>query len=216
MKLRATVKPDKIDGITKNDDFILAIQLSRVVNGLRSNFRSILGVSNDKKLIETKDRVDLLLIHGSMLYEAVNIFVSYNKRFITLDVFEKERAAFKEIQKQYGDKKSFKNTVLERIRNKLFFHFDQEVVPRTLSKMPFDDGITFLRASSTNNKDILYTLSDDIVLSYLTDYDETKRDGVKIYQDIEKKIIELSKLLGELIDKIIAELLKDTLEVIKS
>ena len=77
MKLRATVKPDKIDGITKNDDFILAIQLSRVVNGLRSNFRSILGVSNDKKLIETKDRIDLLLIHGSMLYEAVNIFVSY-------------------------------------------------------------------------------------------------------------------------------------------
>lgn len=216
MKIRATVKPDKIDGLMENDDFILAIQLSRVVNGLRSNFRSILGVNNDKKLIETKDRVDLLLIHGSMLYEAIRIFVSYNKRFIKLDVFEEERELFKQIQKQHGDKHSFKNTVLEKIRNKLFFHFDQDVVPGTLSKMPFNEGITFLRASSTNNKDIIYTLSDDIVLNYLTDYDETKGEGVKIYQDIEKQIIELSKLLGDLIDRIIAELLKDTLEVIKT
>jgi len=215
MKVRAVIKPNKEKEVLKSEDFILAIQLSRVVNGLRSNFRTYLGVKNSAKMIAVKDRLDLLLIHGSMLYEAINVFISHGKRFKDLKVFEENREGFKQIQKQFGDKNSFKNTVLERIRNKLFFHFNQKVVPDTLSKMPFPDGITFLRAISRSNKDIIYTLADDIVLTFLTDFDDAKKEGIEIYKSIEGQIIELSKTLGDLIDKIIAELLEDKLEVIK-
>ena len=177
--------------------------------------RTLLGVNNDVKIIATKDRLDLMLIHGAMLFEAIKTFVSYGKHFKSLTTFKNEENKFKEIFKLHGDKKSFKNTILYKIRNKVFFHFDKDVIPDTLPKILSHDGITFLRANSKNNKDIIYSLSDDIVLACITDCEIEKGDGAEIYKSIEDNIINISKLLGELIDKIISELLNKKVELIK-
>ena len=214
--IKVIVKPDLAKEIIKDDDFILAIQLSRIVNGLRSNLRTILTVSNNSKMIETKDRIDLILIHGSMLHEALKVFMRHNKKFRDMEVYQSEQEAFKEIGWECNDNKSFNRKILKFIRNKLFFHFDHKVVFETLQKMTFPDGITFLQANSKQNKDVIYTLSDDVILAYLTGLDESKsKDGVEKYQFIENDIIKLSKTLGDLIEKIIKELLNDTLVQIK-
>jgi hypothetical protein len=54
------------DGSLDNGAFIIAIQLSRIVNTLRSNFRAYLDLKSDTDMMIVKDRLDLMLVHGAM------------------------------------------------------------------------------------------------------------------------------------------------------
>lgn len=213
--LKAIITPEHTEKVKNSDDFILAIQLSRIINALRSNFRSHLNVSNDHHLINVKDRIDLLLIHGAMLYEAIKVVTSYGKRIKELKVWAKISSEFKFFSKENGDKSSFRNTVLDKIRNKIFFHFDYDIISETLKKTHFSDGITFITAKSTKEIDVIYSLVDDLILSYLVQLYETDKASYEKYNEIEKTIINFSDRLCRLIGKIVKELLPEEIEFIK-
>ncbi len=205
--LKVIVDPKHESSIRDDPDFILAIQLSRIVNSLRSNLRSYMNVSNNNKLIGTKDRLDLLLVHGSMLYEAINVFSSHGKRFRELKLWNEKTEEFNLLNRERGNDKSFTNVVLSKIRNKLFFHFDHQVISETISNLEFPNGITFIIASSTKVGDSLYTLADDLILTYIINLQDIEDSNEKKYSNVEDQIIGLSQRLGELFDNIIKELL---------
>ncbi len=205
--LKIIIDPKQESTIKDDPDFVLAIQLSRIVNSLRSNLRSYLKVSSDSKLMDTKDRLDLMLIHGSMLYEAIKVFSSHGKRFKKLKLWSEKEEEFKFFNRERGNDKSFTNVVLSKIRNKLFFHFDHEVISETLENFEFPNGITFLMAQSTKVGDSLYTLADDLTLTYLINLQSIEGSNEEKYKSVENQIIDFSKRLGELFDKIISELL---------
>ena len=85
---RVKIKGDYIKELKSSDDFILAVQLSRIVNALRSSLRSYINVSNNDRWLDIKDRMDLLLIHGSMLYEAIHEFSRMSKRLSQLNYWK--------------------------------------------------------------------------------------------------------------------------------
>jgi hypothetical protein len=213
--LKAIIKPEYIEKLKNDDDFILAIQLSRIVNSLSSNFRSYINVSNDNHLINVKDRIDLLLIHGAMLYEAIKVFTAHGKRLKEFKIWDQISSEFKVFTQENGNKNSFKNTVLSKIRNKIFFHFDHDIISETLKKVDFPDGITFITAKSTKQKDIIYSLVDDLILSYLVQLEDSKEKSSEKYEKVEKTIIDLSDRLCKLIDVTIKELLPGEMEFIE-
>ena len=110
-----TIKKDCIKELKSNEDFILAIQLSRIVNALRSSFRSYINVSNNDELLDMKDRIDILLLHGSMLYEAIHEFSSMCNRLSKLKYWQDHMDEIKLLTKEKGDKNSFTNTILKSI-----------------------------------------------------------------------------------------------------
>ena len=209
------IKEDCIKELKSSEDFILAIQLSRIVNALRSNFRSYINVSNDDRMLDTKDRVDLLLIHGSMLYEAVREFSRMSKWFSQLNYWKKNTEQIKQLQTENNDRDSFTNTVLKSIRNKIFFHFDKEVISKTLQNFNLKGNPTFAVGKSTERKDVLYTLVDDLILTHLVRLCPEEVDSFHKYEKIEQKIIRLSDKLCSAFDNITKELLNGKLDFIK-
>jgi len=212
---KVTIKKNCIKELRSSEDFILAIQLSRIVNSLRSNFRSYINVSNNDDLLDFKDRIDLLLIHGSMLYEAIHKFSSMSKRLSQLNYWKNNIEQIKELQGENNKKESFTNTVLKSIRNKIFFHFDNEVISEALGDFVLVDNQIFARGRSTKCKDMLYTLVDDLILNHLVQLCPEQMDPCKKYEKIEKKIIELSRKLCSIFDNITKELLGGKLNFIK-
>lgn len=212
---KVKIKEDYIEKLKSSEDFILAIQLSRIINSLRSNFRSYINVSNSDDLLDLKDRIDLLLIHGAMLYEAIHEFSSMSKRLAKLVFWRKNAKQIKMLQRENNDKDSFTNTVLKSIRNKIFFHFDKKVIRDALSKFNLHDEPVFIIGKSTSRKDMRYSLADDLVLTYLVNLFPKYNDMFQRYEEIREKIIKLSDTTCSVFDNIIGELLKDKLDIIK-
>ena len=209
IKITLTVKIKKgyIDALRHSEDFIIVIQLSRIVNSLRSNFRSYLNVSNNDKVIDTKDRIDLLLIHGSMLYEAIHEISKIGKQLTKMKLDKSDLENINIFKKEIGNKSSFTNTVLKRIRNKIFFHFDRDIIADGLKKFDFGESPTFALGISTKRKDVIYSFVDDLILSDLVNISTEKEAASVKYDKIENKIIDLSDRLCNVFDNIIKELM---------
>jgi len=105
---------------------------------------------------------------------------------------------------------------LSKIRNKLFFHFDHQVISETVKNLEFPNGITFLMAHSTKVGDSLYTLADDLTLTYLINLQATEGSNEDKYKSVENQIIDFSERLGGLFDNIIRELLAGKIFKVKT
>jgi len=212
---KVKIKKYWIKELKSSEDFILAVQLSRIVNSLRSNLRSYINVSNDDELLDLKDRLDLLLIHGAMLYEAIREFSSMSKWLSQFDCWKQNAEQVKALQKENNNRDSFTNTVLKSIRNKIFFHFDRQIITEALHKFNLNEEPVFILGKSTSRKDMRYTLADDLVLTYLVNLLPQYEDMFERYKEVKGKIIELSDEVCSVFDNIIGEVLKDKLDFIK-
>jgi hypothetical protein len=96
-------------------------------------------VSNNDKVIDTKDRIDLLLVHGSMLYEAIHEISKIGKRLTKMKLGKSDLENINIFKRELGNKSSFTNNVLKRIRNKIFFHFDRDIIADGLKKFDFGE-----------------------------------------------------------------------------
>lgn len=213
--LTVKIKDGCIDELKSSEDFIIAIQLSRIVNSLRSNFRSYLNVSNNDRLIDAKDRIDLMLIHASMLYEAIHEFSRIGKRLTKMKLDKSSIEDIKMFKREIGKKSSFTNTALKRIRNRIFFHFDRDIISGGLKKFDFGASPTFAIGTSTKRKDVIYSFVDDLILSDLVNISSEKEASSIKYDKIEKKIIDLSDRLCHVFDNIIKLLMQGKLVGIK-
>lgn len=201
--LTVKIKDACIDELKSSEDFIIAIQLSRIVNSLSSNLRSYLNVSNNDKLIATKDRIDLMLIHASMLYEAIREISKIGKWLTKLKLDKSTSEDIALFKKELGRRTSFTNTALKRIRNKMFFHFDRDIIAEGLKKFDFGTSPTFAIGTSKKRKDVIYSFVDDLILSDLVNItSEIEASSIK-YDKIEKKILDFSDRLCNAFDNII-------------
>lgn len=213
--LTVKIKDGCIDELKSSEDFIIAIQLSRIVNSLRSNFRSYLNVSNNDRLIDTKDRIDLMLIHASMLYEAIHEFSKIGNRLTKMKLDKSSLEDIGMFKREIGNKSSFTNTALKRIRNKIFFHFDRDIIAGGLKKFDFGASPTFAVGTSKKRKDVIYSFVDDLIVSDLVNISSEKEASSIEYGKIEKKIIDLSDRLCNVFDNIIRILMQGKLIGIK-
>lgn len=211
--LRIRIKPSFIEKVGSVQDFVIAVQLGRVVNSLRSNLRSQLYVRNDP-LLQAKDRFDLLMIQGGMLYEAIKDFPINGKRLSELQAWGRKKQKIKMLNRQKSDNISFYYTVLKTIRNKMFFHFDSNVISDAIKSCKFEKCTSFGVGKSDKKGDFVYTLCDDMLLNcLLSKYDE-KIAGLEKYDMVRKEIIQLSDVLCNVYDNCIKELLQDKVDFV--
>ena len=213
---KVQLKRECLKDLRSGEDFIVAIQLSRIVNALRANLRAQICICHDDRLLKAKDRLDLMLCQASMLYEGMKVFSQLSGKLSPLEWWKGHPEEIRTLQKEHNDKASFTNSVVKHLRHQVFFHFDSAIISEMIKHHPFEGDINFMIGQSTARKDVVYTLADDLILSYLISLSTESIDNpLDKYTAIEEKILRLSDLMSSVFDNLIKELLADKLLFIK-
>jgi len=153
----------------KNIELTVAvIQVSRLLNHLTSNLRRMMNSHNSQTGdVGIADFLDSLLNQAGLLCEAAKVFSHHQKEFSTIIQANKEiRELMKKVTKQYGDENSFFNQVLSPMRNKLYFHFDRDIIKGQL-EMHEEEELLFLSSESKRCGDSVYQLAYSVLIGHL-------------------------------------------------
>ena len=214
--IQAFIKAKHLNELKDNKDLLILIHLSRIVNSLRSSLRSYMSVDSADPILKTKDRIDIILIHGSFLYEAIKSLLSHSRRIRSLENWDEISQEHRYFNNQFNDSNSFTKTILYKIRNKLFFHFDFTELSATLQHFDLEKDIRFIIGKTESKGDVIYNLADDLVLTYLTSLDGEPSEAYEELEKIQNKIIEMSDRICSLCDKIMKEIVKGKSYKVKS
>lgn len=201
----------------KNElDCIVAVQLSRMVNSIRSCQRSYLRAACRARFANEKDKVDLTFLHCALLYEGIITFNSLATELKKLNWWQSNISRIKNIQKQQSQKSSFWNSVLKPIRNKVFFHFDRSAIEKILAAIKPTKNIAFSTGLTNRNKDIVYTLSDDIALTLILSSIGPKGNTIEKFEWLETNLNNLSNEFCKICVSLITELIRGHVKLEKS
>ena len=206
--LKIILRDDCIDELRNDKAFKIVIQLSRIVNILRGSLRLYLNVSNEDKLLDVKDRFDLILIHCSLLYEGIKEFTSLCKDLKNYDVWNDHFEEIKIITRESGKRNSFTNTILSRIRNEIIFHFGEGLIDEMIDGFDFRKDASFLMGKSDQVKDVIYVLTDNLILNYLIKAVGGANPSLKKYDEFVHDVVALSDTLCTTSERIMTGLLR--------
>lgn len=206
--IEAYIKAEFLEELKDNKDLSILIHLSRIVNSLRSSLRSYMAIEHEDIILKMKDRIDILLIHGSFLYEAIKAILSHSQRIRNLDIWEEISEEFRFFNKQYNENNSFTKTILHKIRNKLFFHFDLTELLDSLQHFDLENDLRFMLAKTESKGDVVYSFADDLVLTYITTLGNNSSESYERLEEIQNTIIQMSDRICSLCDAVMKEIVK--------
>lgn len=209
------LKPQKITDLIQDNDFAIGLQLSRLLNVINSNHRHYLRIPNDKNPANIRDRIELILYNGAIVYETIKTTIKHSKRLSKLQTWSSKNEIIKSIQHDFSDKNSFIVKCLKIIRNKIIFHYELAPIKNMLISFPFDNNTNFAEAQSNRKIDLAYTLSDEILLNFiLTQIDDNKSETER-WAYIQEELIGLSNKLADFLQDLLLDLLGNYLQIVE-
>ncbi len=211
---KIVVKKEYLPSIKNDKRFINAIQLGRILGAIRYNKILHAVISKDKEA-NTSLQLHLLLNHAALVYEGITTFKRTKSNFENLDYYKKNLDKIKIILDEAKNKKSFTNKVLKKIRDKIAFHFDEDVTKEILGRIVDDSlkertDVVLISGKSERIKDITYLLADNVNINYvlilINGKGISEREKFKI---LSKNLLELSGLFCEILDVLIPDLIED-------
>lgn len=199
----------------KRSEFLLSIQISRLINALRIILKRIyednLQQESSDKLIHTKNTVDLLILLSSTLYEVIKTYKKDIEKKIPQKILSKVNS------KKYIDLKNkydYQNPdnfckILKEIRNKLSFHFDEDIVKKYIDNTNLKEEENYILISTSERIiDTFFCLPYDIALSHLDDLGSTSTKNF-MFNEFKNQVYTESVFLSEFFEYLIIDLLKD-------
>jgi len=209
MYIKGYIKHSYWKQLKEEGQLPLLLLLSRIVNTLRSNLRAYIKTEHDDPILQLKDRLDLIFIHGSMIYEAVLAIEKNGRQIHELAIWDEIEDDYKFFIQQLNKNDSFIAAVLKNIRNKLFFHFDFTELLPSIDLFDQEKDIHFFTSKSEKSHDLIFSFNDDLILSYLSNLQGDEPKGYEKIDSLQDKIIEISNKMIFLCEKIIKYLLHD-------
>ncbi|MFX0207879.1 MAG: hypothetical protein ACFFDT_17960 [Candidatus Hodarchaeota archaeon] len=215
---KIVVKKEYLPNIKNEDKFINAIQLGRIIGAINYNKILYAEISKDKE-INTSLQLYLLLNLAALVYEGIKKFKNSKSDFENLNFYKENLDKIEIILNEANDTKSFTNTVLERIRNRIAFHFDKGVIKEVIEQFVDDSlkenkEVVLISGKSELVKDTTYLLADNMNINYIlksiNGNEKSEREKFKI---LCKSLIELSELFCNILDQLIPDLIKDYCEL---
>ena len=213
--IKVSLKDECIDKLREDRAFRIVIQLCRMVNILRGNLRLYLNISDEDRLLNVKDSFDLILIHCSLLYEAMKEFSSLCKDLKNYDVWNEYLEDIKIITRESGKKDSFTNTILSKIRNEIIFHFAEGLIEEMIEGFDFRKDASFLMGKSDQVRDVTYILADNLIFNYLIKSVGGEGESIKRYEKFIRDVLTLSDKLCTTSELIMKGLLRGKIEFAK-
>jgi hypothetical protein len=216
--IRSVVKKELLSSIKNNQEFITAIQLSRILSAVRYN-NVIFAKLIDENDIFSNIYLNVFFNHAALIYEGVKTFVKLKPKLENLETYKKYSDKIEKILEDKKDVNSVLNKVFCKIRNKITFHFDEDVIKEIFGiyvddTMKEQRDIIFLEGKTQKIRDMNYVLAADMDINYIFKFiDEKELNGKDKLRSISKELADLSNLFSEIIELMMAELIKDICEV---
>ena len=204
---RIRISGDNIDKLKKQRSFKLAVQLSRLLNVIRANQRQYLRINDDDDPANVRDRIELILYHGAIVYESLKTLLGYSRDLKQLKSWSDNSITVKKIQSEFNEQKSFTKKYLEPIRNKILFHYEIEVFDSILENYALSQNAIFAEAKSERTIDLAFTLADELLVNYMIQRIEEPISESEKWGFLEEKLLEISNDLSSLLYDFVLELL---------
>lgn len=199
----------------RNDQrFALAVTFSRIMNSLTSTWRLSLSQGKQNNVIAQRERMQAFLNNVAVLHEGIQTFCDNKVHLHELDWFKAHLEDIKVIDKEIGDSKSFFNSVIKEVRNKLTFHFNSEVDSELLSNpdIKLDHPLVLIEGISMGIGDSIHPLADKLIEEFLIHkYKQSTEETVK-FEEFLLRFEKLQHVFVNVIGHLMAELVKDDIE----
>ena len=204
------ITKNQFNSLKNNEKFIDAIRLSRITNAIRASQSLILRTIKDKSIRGLRDKFEVILYYGAVVYEGIKTFYDMLDRLKILDEYINNIQDINYLCREYDGKTSFTKTILARIRDKLVFHFDMDVFKKAILNMDLpSEEFILLEGESNSNIDVNAPSTTMLYFNYLISFvDQNISDEEKlefIYHELDL----ISKKLNNVVENIVYGLLKD-------
>lgn len=215
---KIVVKEEYLLSIKNEKNFITAIQLGRMLGAIRYNKILHVQVIEDEEM-STSLKLHILLIHAAYLFESIKKFNETKSNFENLENYKKNTDKIDKILNEANDSNSFTNKVLKKIRNKIAFHFDEDVIEEVIGKFVDDSikenrDVVLISGKSELVKDTTYLLADNMNINYVLGQIEGEEKSEKEkFIILSEKLLDLSGSFCELLDLLIPDLIIEYCEM---
>jgi hypothetical protein len=196
---------DEFETIRADPRLAALLTLARIVNALNFCFRATLRSTDDKSPAGRRDYLNSFLFACGILYEGLKVANTLGKHF-------KDRPSFR---KGFGvlladpETKKLERTVLDPMRNKIVFHYDEDVTTTTLRNLNFESYV-FLASHGEKLGEVHYRLADEVAINFIIGDPGSREQEERVLRDA---TITISSVLTKFVrcaDELIGDMLEET------
>jgi len=198
------ISKENFENLKSDVRFAALIPLARVVNALKFCFHTLIDYGNADTPSSQRQHINSFLFACGVLYEGLKIANTLGKHFGDRDFF---RNGFGQLLKS-KETKRLNDTVLNPMRNKLVFHFDEDVAPTVLKNFDLE-LYAFASSSGRRSGDVYYNLADEVAINFILGEPGSKEEELRIFSEsLESISIALTEYVNAA-DLLIAHVLKE-------
>ncbi|MFC1485520.1 hypothetical protein ACFL55_00655 [Candidatus Latescibacterota bacterium] len=198
------ISHEKFNEIREEKEFIVLLNLGRMVNTLQFALTVLRETPGTQTPADVRQGVNAFLLCGSLLFEGIRHVNVVAKKYPGFDRLGKFKKPYRE-----GDLAVFEETVLKCVRNKIVSHFDDDVFIDSLRHIPTGD-VVFAQCHTVNLEDMVFTLSDELVLTYVTHtYTNSWNPSRKDFVGMVETLIDLSREFIQMVVELMTGMLEE-------
>ena len=160
-----------------------------------------------------------LLNHAALLYEGIRTYIRAKKAFEELPYYQKNEDKIRVLSSEFGDARSFSNRVLKKIRDKIAFHFDKDLITLILRDYLADSSrsnsdIVLVTGKSELVKDMAFPFADKLIITHvLRSIEGEGQSDEEKFRILAERLLNLSNIFCTLIDDLIPDLVGEYCEL---
>ena len=196
---------DDFDKIRSDARFGAVLRLARVVNSLQFCFNSLVVVGDEDTPANQRQRLNSFLFASGVLYEGLKVVRSLMKHFGQRESFQN---GLGELLDETVTKK-LQGSILKYMRNKVMFHYDEDVAPKTLRNLNLESYL-FATGVGTKRGAVYYNLADEVVFNFIMGDEPKSKEEEE--QALREAMIDITDLLTKFVDSadgLIAEVISE-------
>ena len=194
-----------------NPGFLLLLRLSRVINAISFSLITVYELNGKSSPSNRRQLVNSFLFTCGILYEGLEVAKGLGKYYRHIEEFNEGLG--KIISNK--DIKKLQSKVLYKLRNKIVFHFDEEVFSDIINDIDHETYI-FANGSKSSAKDLYFSLADEIAINYvLSDFPDKENHEeifIQIITDVTNTALDFKRSSEKLIAKVLADMKWDIRE----
>jgi hypothetical protein len=198
------ISKEDFERLRTDPRFVSLLPLARVTNALKFCFQVLIEQGIGDTPAATRQHINAFLFACGVLYEGLKIANTLGKQHSERTSF---RNGFGKLLKS-KDTKRLNDTVLNAMRNKLVFHFDEDVAPSVLESLNLEQ-YAFATADGDKSGAVYYNLADEIAINFIVGAPGSKEEEDRIFRETLETIARVITNFVSSADSLIADVLKD-------
>jgi len=194
--------------LRSNNKVIDAIHFARLLNSLQSTKRTYLVVERLNEERTLIDKLELIICHSAVLYESIKELWKQKASLARLEAWKRNQEAVNTIKHEYTNSNSFSNSCLKVVRNKIYFHFDKDVVNQGIMLINENEDLQFAQSETEYDHDIAFTLSEEVIMKYLINKINIEGDENSKWDHYQYELFRISQTVTGFLSSILVELIK--------